>query len=221
MNKNMLTALTKALDGVTLNLRSSYNARRVKECLIELNYTVSDERIAYNTYAFIQPIEFNENVQSLFQTLIRDKHFISKYLTGDLPKVNEYQVARYCASNNIDYPNSINWQELLYKLFLYHYVTRYKDETNAILEQQTTKPQKETTMNYTSPVTTKIIHTVNDKNVEKMTKDELISCIIQLEDSIAELNNIEVDSTTIDKEVRSQTTVLNKVVKYLDAKKDK
>lgn len=71
---------------------------------------------------------------------------------------------------------------------------------------------------FNSPVTTRIVHTINDTDVNVMSKRELFNSILLLESSIRTLKEVKIKSTAITKEIKQQKKVLKRVTKYLDAK---
>ena len=71
---------------------------------------------------------------------------------------------------------------------------------------------------FNSPVTTRIVHTINDTDVNVMSKRELFNSILVLESSIRTLKEVKVKSIAIAKEIKQQKKVLKRVTKYLDAK---
>ena len=88
-------------------------------------------------------------------------------------------------------------------------------------KQEPLANKKETIMSkstFNSPVTTRIVHTVDDIDVNEMDKYELFNSILLLENSIRDLKKVKTKSTAITLEIIQQKKILKRVTKYLDAK---
>lgn len=229
--RDLLLALSEEVNRKALDGNSKFNPRRVRDNLLYKYILIPDSDIEFETIQYIQSDNVSFIVNNLFNRLITDDYFKKTFLSQDLPAVNEYQIVKYCNQKNIAYPSSIKWKELMCKFFLYHYTQNFNSEAQELLNASQTKKETKT-MNPDSTaskelnqshkvfnvVKTEVVHTVNNKRVDEMSKQDLFDCALTLENSIKQLHSLTTKSKEVKKEVKRQKKTLKKVIKYLDSK---
>ena len=228
-------AIKQALNTKSTTGYSLFNPRKIRNNLKDINIHLSLETLAIFSFAAIDEDYDNDPaINSLCKELNNTFAFKERFIKQQITPINEYQLRAFCNEFHIHYPGYISWKPVMYKILRLHVTTMYRDAFNtykSLKKESKIMPiepvshsnvashtQQNQNHQVFNVVTTKVIHTVNDRPVDKMSKQELFNCSLTLKQSIKCLKDCGFKSTAVKAEVKQQKKILKQVIKYLDTK---